>query len=155
MWIGLIIFSIKSPPSHSKWQAYLSSLNINTAFRYAAESIAEFMNRGSILFHTFLQYISISDRVLGWSDIFEDASYMFSCGEVSPIFLFLLLILHIQAFLMIIFDIFWMLCLTLVFDRVFGQPDFSLRDVFSCYSSANVRTCLIDSSLVFEKLKIK
>ena len=87
-WIGLIILSIKSPPSHSKWQAYLSSLNINTAFRYAAESIAEFMNRGSILFHTSSQDTSISDRVLGWSDIFEDASYMFSCGEVLPIFIF-------------------------------------------------------------------
>ncbi|PAV78707.1 hypothetical protein WR25_10459 isoform B [Diploscapter pachys] len=113
-WIGLVILSIKSPPSHSKWQAYVSSLNINTAFRYAAESIAEFMNRG---------------RVLGWLDIFEDASYIFSCGE---------------AFLMIIFDIFWMLCMTFVFDRVFGQPDFSLRDVFSCYSPANCESDPID-----------
>ena len=70
-------------------------------------------------------------------------------------FHFLLLILHIQAFLMIIFDIFWMLCMTFVFDRVFGQPDFSLRDIFSCYSPANVRTRLIDSNLLFEKFKIK
>ncbi|PAV88912.1 hypothetical protein WR25_02757 [Diploscapter pachys] len=113
-WIGLIILSIKSPPSHSKWEAYISSLNINTAFQYAAKSIAEFMNR---------------DRVLGWLNIFEDAPYMFSCGE---------------AFLMIIFDIFWMLCLTLVFDRVFGQPDFSLRDVFSCYSPASCESNSID-----------
>ncbi|PAV81274.1 hypothetical protein WR25_02484 [Diploscapter pachys] len=113
-WIGLIILSIKSPPSHFRWQAYLSSLNINTAFRYAAESIAEFMHRG---------------RVLGWLDIFEDASYMFSCGE---------------AFLMIIFDIFWMVCMMFVFDRVFGQPDFSLRDVFSCYSPANCESDSID-----------
>ncbi|PAV55957.1 hypothetical protein WR25_13420 [Diploscapter pachys] len=113
-WIGLIILSIKSPPNHSKWEAYLSSLNINTAFRYAAESIAEFMSQ---------------DRVLGWLSIFEGASYMFSCGE---------------AFLMIIFDIFWMLCMTFVFDRVFGQPDFSLRDVFSFYSPANCESDSID-----------
>ncbi|PAV56861.1 hypothetical protein WR25_25876 [Diploscapter pachys] len=115
-WIGLIILSIKSPPSHSRLQAYLFSLNINTAFRYAAKSIAEFMNR---------------DRVLGWLNIFEDAPYMFSCGE---------------AFLMIIFDIFWMVCMMFVFDRVFGQPDFSLRDFFSCYSPANCESDSIDGA---------